>query len=284
MSLSTLPNQSEIQQAAEILDRADALLITAGAGMGVDSGLPDFRGNEGFWKAYPVAKERGLSFTDLASPSAFEDDPQLAWAFYGHRLELYRATLPHTGFRRLLQFGQCKPSGYFVFTSNVDGQFQKAGFDERRIVECHGSIHHLQCAGCCTNTIWSAMNTVVLIDERDFSATGELPSCQNCGYLARPNILMFNDYAWVHERTAQQQKRMYDWWQFVTSSKQEIAVIEFGAGTSVATVRRQSESMIASYKGTNLIRVNTRDAEVPGNGISLPIGASDGIDRILDCL
>lgn len=57
-----------IEKARQIIESADAILITAGAGMGVDSGLPDFRGNEGFWKAYPMAKERHLSFQALANP------------------------------------------------------------------------------------------------------------------------------------------------------------------------------------------------------------------------
>ena len=46
--------QSVIEQAASLIKDADGLLITAGAGMGVDSGLPDFRGREGFWRAYPA--------------------------------------------------------------------------------------------------------------------------------------------------------------------------------------------------------------------------------------
>ena len=55
-------------RAAEAVASADALLVGAGAGMGVDSGLPDFRGDEGFWNAYPPFAQRGLSFMDLASP------------------------------------------------------------------------------------------------------------------------------------------------------------------------------------------------------------------------
>ena len=47
----------QIDKAKQFIEKADAVLITAGAGMGVDSGLPDFRGNEGFWKAYPVIKD-----------------------------------------------------------------------------------------------------------------------------------------------------------------------------------------------------------------------------------
>ena len=48
------------------------------------------------------------------------------------------------------------PYGCNVFTSNVDGQFQKAGFDPADIHECHGSIHHLQCLGPCSQAIWGA--------------------------------------------------------------------------------------------------------------------------------
>ncbi|MES9900679.1 MAG: Sir2 family NAD-dependent protein deacetylase [Sedimenticola sp.] len=86
---------------------------------------------------------------DLANPQQFQTNPRLAWAFYGHRLNLYRRIKPHEGYQRLLKLGRSKAGGYFVFTSNVDGQFQKAGFDKRYIAECHGSIHRLQCANGC---------------------------------------------------------------------------------------------------------------------------------------
>ena len=60
--------QEAILQAKEIIKNADAIVITAGAGMGVDSGLPDFRGDQGFWKAYPPLKDKDLGFTDIANP------------------------------------------------------------------------------------------------------------------------------------------------------------------------------------------------------------------------
>ncbi|HQP37085.1 MAG TPA: Sir2 family NAD-dependent protein deacetylase, partial [Polyangiaceae bacterium] len=78
-------DQDRYEAAAEAIHQADALLITAGAGMGVDSGLPDFRGNQGFWRAYPAYADLGLSFVSLASPGWFQRDPRLAWGFYGHR-------------------------------------------------------------------------------------------------------------------------------------------------------------------------------------------------------
>ena len=139
-----------LKQAAEAIRSAEGLVITAGAGMGGDSGLPDFRGKEGFWGAYPPFAKLGLSFEELANPVWFERDPAVAWGFYGHRFELYRRTTPHEGFAVLRRWAAGKDHGCFVFTSNVDGHFQKAGFAPERVVECHGSIHHLQCADSCT--------------------------------------------------------------------------------------------------------------------------------------
>jgi len=132
--------EEQILQAKEFIQEADAVLITAAAGMGVDSGLPDFRGNEGFWNAYSVIKDLGISFQGMANPKWFATNPPLAWAFYGHRLNLYRETLPHNGFKLLLDLIEKKNNDYFIFTSNVDGQFQKAGFSQDKIVEVHGSI------------------------------------------------------------------------------------------------------------------------------------------------
>ena len=98
-------NNSEpsIRAAAELIADADALIIAAGAGIGVDSGLPDSRGNEGFWRAYPALAKANLNFAEVASPQTFEQNPSLAWGFYGHRLDLYRRTVPHAGFEILLQ-------------------------------------------------------------------------------------------------------------------------------------------------------------------------------------
>ncbi|MFY0537735.1 hypothetical protein [Nannocystis pusilla] len=98
-------------RAAAAVRSADALMICAGAGMGVDSGLPDFRGPEGFWRAYPAARRLGLQFHDLADPRWFYSDPALAWGFYGHRLNLYRATTPHAGFALLQRWAARAPQG-----------------------------------------------------------------------------------------------------------------------------------------------------------------------------
>ena len=70
----------QIERAARTIATADHLLIAAGAGMGVDSGLPDYRGPEGFWNAHPPLREQRLRWIDLAQPEAFRTMPELAGA------------------------------------------------------------------------------------------------------------------------------------------------------------------------------------------------------------
>lgn len=262
-----------LDRAAELISSAKGLLICAGAGMGVDSGLPDFRGDEGFWRAYPHYARLGLSFVELADPEHFAADPELAWGFYGHRLQLYRETTPHEGFQLLREWGEAKPAGAHVFTSNVDGQFQRAGFAE--VAEVHGSIHHLQCLAGCGNDIWSADGVEVNVDSETMRARPPLPTCPRCGALARPNILMFGDLDWVPHRTRRQLDSLRNW----RRDNTDIAVVELGAGSAVPTVRRQSE-LVSAASGT-LIRINPREPEVRhGYGVSVPSGALEALRAI----
>src|SRR5262249_34699819 len=143
-------------RAAQAVADADALIIGAGAGMGVDSGLPDFRGNEGFWKAYPPYAHLGLSFAQMANPRWFDTDPAMAWGFYGHRMNLYRATTPHEGFAILRRWVVRLKHNAAVYTSNVDGAFQKAGFDPDSVTEVHGSCHWMQCLSRCGAGLFSS--------------------------------------------------------------------------------------------------------------------------------
>lgn len=262
-------------RAAEAIQQAEALLITAGAGLGVDSGLPDFRGPEGFWNAYPPYRKLGLRFVELANPRWFRSDPKLAWGFYGHRLELYRRTAPHAGFMVLRRWAETKPAGWFVFTSNVDGHFQKAGFDPQRIVEIHGSIHHLQCMHGCGSSIFPADGIRVTVEESTMRAVEPLPSCPSCGRLARPNVLMFGDGEWDPERTAAQEHGLERW--LATLDGCRLVVVEIGAGQAVPTVRRFSETAAAMMNGV-LIRINPREPE--GADIPLARGALEALRRL----
>lgn len=271
------PHELSLDRAAKAIARADALLVTAGAGMGVDSGLPDFRGTEGFWKAYPPIAKLGLSFAEMANPDWFYRDPTLAWGFYGHRLHLYQDTAPHAGFARLREWAEARPRGGFVFTSNVDGHFQRAGFSPDRLVECHGALGFLQCREPCSDELWPVGDIAITVDPDSLRATSSLPRCRQCDSLARPNVLMFGDGQWVPRRTAGQHDRLAQWLKGIAGQK--LTIIELGAGGAVPTVRRMSEE-VQRHLAATLIRINPREAATPSGQIAIPLGARDALDRI----
>jgi NAD-dependent SIR2 family protein deacetylase len=274
-------DENLLQAAADALRNAEALMITAGAGMGVDSGLPDFRGNEGFWNAYPPYRRLGLSFSELANPRWFRQDPAFAWGFYGHRLNLYRSTQPHRGFAILRQWAAIMPAGARVFISNVDGHFQRSGFGDSDVNEIHGSIHHLQCIGQCGIGIFPADGVSVQVGEADFRAQEPLPRCPRCGGLARPNILMFGDWEWEPDRAEHQRRLQEQWLEKIRGRR--LVVVELGAGSAVPTVRNFSERLAAS-DGARLIRINVREPEVPRGGIGLPLPALEALKAIASVL
>lgn len=266
-----------LQRAAGLISDAYAILVVAGAGMGVDSGLPDFRGRNGFWNAYPALGRQRLDFTDIASPAAFNAVPGLAWGFYGHRLRTYRATPPHAGFGILRRWIDARPLGGAVFTSNVDGHFQKAGFDETLLLECHGSIHHLQCLTPCQPDIWSAQRFLPEVDIDNGLLRNEPPRCPHCGGLARPNVLMFDDPGWLPARTRAQARRLEHW----LRGMERPVVIEIGAGTAVATARGFTHRM-AFERRAPVIRINPDDAAIHGDPrhVSLPMTALEALRAI----
>lgn len=275
----TMASETDLfAQAAHWISNADGLVISAGAGMGVDSGLPDFRGAEGFWRTYPALAKAGLRFQEIACPQAFNDDPELAWGFYGHRLALYRRTVPHGGFEILGNIADRLSRGAFVFTSNVDGQFQKAGFPADRIYECHGSIHHLQCIAPCSDAVREA-DFEPEVDDSRCRMTSPLPRCPDCARLARPNIMMFNDWGWIDQRSRAQSRKLTDWRNMLRSP----VVIEMGAGMDIPTVRLFSEEF---GRWAPLIRINPRAPHIPRGieGASVTLGALAALNGISGAL
>lgn len=270
--------QRNIRRVAELIAKADALLITAGAGMGVDSGLPDFRGGKGFWGAYPALGKLGISFEEMAQPRWFDDRPEMAWAFYGHRQQLYRETKPHDGFRTLLEWGRAMPAGYFVVTSNVDGQFEAADFPEDRTFEQHGNIHRYQCTTPCGGAIWLDDPPDLKIDLETITARGRLPRCPECGALARPNVLMFADGAWVAKVKHEQEQRYRAWLASVRDRK--LVILELGAGTAIATIRWHGEKLAGERPQTTLVRVNPDAVDAEEPVIAVRLGALEALRQI----
>ena len=263
----------DILRAAEWIHQAEAILLHTGAGMGVDAGLPTFRGREGLWKAYPPLKHLGLDFASLANPRWFRHNPRLAWGFYGHRLHQYRNTQPHAGFDIIRQWGRRKPLA--AMTSNVDGLLHAADFP--LIWEIHGRIREFQCSTPCGAHTWSGDEYTPHIDNNTLHEQDMLPECPHCGAIARPNILMFSDASWVSD-LSNEQEQAYDLWLQQQASK-NIVIIEIGAGTAVPSVRMHSEWVNREYSA-KLIRINSDEPQVPSNN-QHSLGIAGGAVEVL---
>ena len=271
MTLADLDQR--LEQAATWVRDAKRFVITAGAGMGADSGLPTFRGAEGFWKAYPAFRQLGLEWRALARPKWFEEDPELAWGFYGHRVQTYRETAPHQGYHILKSWCQSRPS--FVFTTNVDAAFQEAGWGEEQINEVHGSLSWLQCTALCHRETWSAEGHDFHIDATSCRARSPLPMCPKCNRVARPNVVLFGDHTFTKQRTTAQRRRYESW----LTKDPGLVVIEVGAGVDIPTARRHSRHLQVKYKA-NVIRINPENPEGASGMISLQMGARDALSAI----
>mmetsp|Transcript_54407 Transcript_54407/g.129657 ORF Transcript_54407/g.129657 Transcript_54407/m.129657 type:complete len:340 (+) Transcript_54407:95-1114(+) len=136
--------EEALVRAARTIEKADALLIMTGAGMGVDSGLGTFRGrNAGVWAPLKALR---MDFSEMSSPQHFTRDPRLAWAFWHFRHEAYTKGSPHAGYNLLSKWGNAKSLGCFSVTSNIDGHWARtAGIGPEKIYECHGALTHMQC-------------------------------------------------------------------------------------------------------------------------------------------
>jgi NAD-dependent SIR2 family protein deacetylase len=160
----------------------------------------------------------------------------------------------------------------------VDGQFQTAGFSEDQVLECHGSISHLQCTTPCCDEIWSAEGLHVEVDDKTFRTASDLPTCEHCvTSLARPNVLMFGDWHWVAHRTADQERRFQQWLQ--SAAGPSLVIVEMGAGSAVPTVRMTSER-VARACSAKLIRINPREPHVPYGQIGIEGNALEALEAI----
>lgn len=268
------------------IEAAEVVIITSGAGMGVDSkdkdgkNMPDFRGNEGMWKEYPALKKQNIDFAGIANPKQFKMFPTLAWAFYGHRFDMYKETTPNIGFDALRELVKDKKD-YFVVTSNIDGHFQKAGFDTDKVYEVHGRINKFQCTECGMKPWDAPSDTNFNVDTKNFTVDmKDIPKCK-CGAVARPNIMMFGDYDFDSSETAKQEAAFNKFMHAYDKNGTKIVVIEIGAGTAIPTIRSIGEYIHTNVESAQLIRINPRESFGPEGTMSIDKGGVDALQEIL---
>jgi NAD-dependent SIR2 family protein deacetylase len=183
----------------ELIRQSKTCLFLTGAGMSADSGIPTFRDRDGYWKNFPVFKDKGLLPQELASPASFRKQPHHSWAFYEWRRRNARKNTPHKGYEVINRMVADIFTDSYVHTTNTDGYHIISGLPADRVTEIHGSMWRLQCMKGSSCKYGVRHNTDVPLLEMDESTMSALamPKCPVCGDLLRPNILMFGDWEYI---------------------------------------------------------------------------------------
>lgn len=159
----------QLKSAAALIRKAKYLIALTGAGISKESNVPTFRGNDGLWKQYNAM--------DLATPQAFNRNPQLVWEWYTMRQTLISSCNPNPAHYTLAAWekqGTLKS----LITQNVDGLHRKAG--STKVLEVHGNIWALKCTTC---TYHSRLTQ---------PAQG-IPTCPDCEANLRPDVVWFGE-------------------------------------------------------------------------------------------
>jgi len=154
----------------ESFKRAKKVVVITGAGISAESGVPTFRGANGLWRRYRAE--------DLATPHAFQRNPQLVWEWYDWRRRLISDKEPNPGHAAIAAM-ETLFEEFLLITQNVDGLHRKAG--SRKIIEIHGSLWRVRCM---TEGRIFPNNEVPL---------REIPPRCECGALLRPDVVWFGE-------------------------------------------------------------------------------------------
>jgi NAD-dependent SIR2 family protein deacetylase len=265
---------NELETIKTWLESANAIVINTGAGMGVDSGLADYRGNGGQWGQ--VENDTEKSIFEVVNPQAFVENPAYSWKLFGQRIKEYAETKPHNGFTILRNWIKTYNLDYFCLTSNIDGHFQKSGFAKENIRELHGTLTYFQSSRPnLTREIWKnelSGDEIIANAEK-----GVFPTCPVSKVAARPNVYMFRDDTYVDTRTKEQDARFQ---LFLERNKgKNILVFEIGSGPHVQTVRVKTRMLRTEY-GAKIVRINPKDYAMKAPNIGIPKGALQALTEI----
>jgi len=150
------------------LQRAKKIVFVTGAGISQESGIPTFRGKDGYWRNYDPMK--------LATIDAFYQNPKLIWEWYEDRRKNIFAAQFNAGHNAIAELEKFKE--VIVLTQNIDGLHQRAG--STKVLELHGSIIRVKC------TICDFLGDFLQKFE-------QLPPLCKCGNMLRPDVVWFGE-------------------------------------------------------------------------------------------
>jgi NAD-dependent deacetylase len=173
------------------------VLVLTGAGVSAESGIPTFRGKDGYW--------RNLDPTKLATPEAFARDPQLVWDWYRERRQRIRDARPNAAHEAIARLAH-HAEEFLLVTQNVDDLHARAGIPAQRMVQIHGDIFVTRCSHCEFSyaggggspeppgaCVVQATNGQLRLIAATFEKDADLPQCPDCHALVRPGVVWFGE-------------------------------------------------------------------------------------------
>ena len=192
-------NSVMIEAIARRLQSGGRLTVMSGAGISAESGIPTFRGPEGYW----TVGSRVYHPQEMATRAMFDRSPREVWRWYLYRMGVCRRAAPNAGHRAVADLERLLGERFTLITQNVDGLHLRAGSSPRRTLQIHGNVFFMRCAGECSTAVFPLPADVPAkeADEPLTDAEAALLACPRCGGLARPHVLWFDEtYNEVHYR------------------------------------------------------------------------------------
>lgn len=220
--------RDRIAAAADLVARHREVTVLTGAGISVESGIPDFRSEDGLWTRYDPA--------EYATLDAFRRDPAKVWRMLAEMEALLGAARPnpaHRALARLEEAGVVRG----VITQNIDGLHQEGG--SRTVVEFHGSHRSLTCLGCGER-----------YSREQARPRGVPPPC-TCGTLLKPDVIFFGED--IPLRALEESRRL-------ASGCRVMLVI----GTSAEVMPANQMPWLAKRHGAAVVEVNIARTELTG--------------------
>ncbi len=284
----TLDQQQDVEEAmcraAQFVRNADVLLVAAGAGMGVDAGLPDYYG--GIHLAHPRLAEMGLNIYDLSNHALFEHNPALAWGHWVTRQREYMNAQPHAGYHILHAWSKYSKRNVRIVTTNLDRHFARTGFPLDNIFEMHGSMYDAQCMHSCGVGSWPLdIANMPSVDSNTMLLLGPLPLCIQCGGPARVSTALAVDDHWDTSNVEVARMRHETFFRELPAER-ILTAIEIGCGTVMKKVRTEATRIVAEHRMRGgraaHIRINLYQAHIDEHedNISLPLGALEALRTI----
>lgn len=183
--------ESAIRLLNETIRNKLQITVLTGAGISAESGIPTFRGPEGFW----TIGSKEYHPQEMATYAMFSRNPEAVWVWYLYRMGLCKRAEPNAGHQALASMESCLGHQFTLITQNVDNLHIRAGNTLSRTFQIHGNIFHVRCAAACTDKVFPLPEGLSPKEKGDTLTDKErtLLKCPACGSWIRPHVLWFDE-------------------------------------------------------------------------------------------